>query len=80
MTGEHTINHVVSILRNEKNNFYSNLDTKVVTNDRIFWKTVKPFISGKVTMHFKINLVEGKKKKKNSCDDQIVKTFSECTL
>ena len=47
----------------KKNNFYSNLDTKVVTNDGIFSKTVKPFISGKVTMHFKINLVEGKKKK-----------------
>ena len=37
-------NYVVSLLRNEKNNFYSNLDTKVVTDNRTFWKTVKPLL------------------------------------
>ena len=35
-------NHVVSVLKNEKKNFYSNLDTKVVTNN-MFWKTVIQF-------------------------------------
>ena len=30
-------NNIVSLLRNEKNNFYSNLDTKVVTDNRAFW-------------------------------------------
>ena len=29
-------NYVVSLLRNEKNNFCSNLDTKAVTNNRAF--------------------------------------------
>ena len=43
--------YVVSYLRNEKNNFYSNLDSKV------FWKTVKPLLSEKVTKHSKINLI-----------------------
>ena len=50
-------NHVVSLLRNKKKkkkNFYSNLDTKVVKDNRIFWKTVKPFLSEKVTKHSKI--------------------------
>ena len=36
-------NYVVSLLRNEKNNFYSNLDTKVVTDNRTF---------GKLSNHF----------------------------
>ena len=34
-------NYVVSLLRNEKKNFESNLDTKVVTDNRTFWKTAK---------------------------------------
>ena len=44
-------------------------------NNRIFWKTVKPFLSEKVTKHSKITLVEGEKI--IPCDDQIAKTFSE---
>ena len=54
-------NYVVGLLRNEKNNFYSNLDTKVVIDNRTFWKTVKPFLSEKVTKHAKIKLVEDDK-------------------
>ena len=42
-------NYVASLLRNEKKNFYSSLDTKVVTDNRTFWKTVKPLLSEKVT-------------------------------
>ena len=67
--------YVVSLLRNEKKNFYSNLDTKVVIDNRTFWKTVKPFLSEKVTKHSKINLVEDDKI--ISRDDQIAKKFSE---
>lgn len=44
-------------------------------NNRIFWKTVKPFLSEKVTKHFKTNLVEGENI--ISCDEKIVKTFIE---
>ena len=68
-------NYIVSLLRNEKNNFYSNLDTKVVIDNRTFWKTVKPFLSEKVTKHSKINLVEDDKI--ISRDEQIAKKFSE---
>ena len=64
-------NCVVSLLRNEKNNIYSNLDTKVVIDNRTFWKTVKLFLSEKVTKHSKINLVEDDKI--ISRDDQIAK-------
>ena len=34
-------NYVVSLLRNDKMNFYSNLDTKLVTVNTVFRKTVK---------------------------------------
>ena len=68
-------NYLVRLLRNEKKNFYNNLDTKVVTDNRTFWKTVKPLLSEKVTKHSKINLVEDDKIV--SCDDQIAKKFTE---
>ena len=68
-------NYVVSLPKNEKKNFYSNLDTNVVIDNRTFWNTVKPLLSEKVTKHFKTNLVEGDEI--ISRDDQIAKKFSE---
>ena len=68
-------NYVVRLLRNEKKNFYSNLHTKIAIDNRTFWKTVKPFLSEKVSKHSKINLVEDDKI--ISRDDQIAKKFSE---
>ena len=59
-------NYVVSLLRNEKKNFFDN---------RTFWKIVKAFLSEKITKHSKINLVEDDKI--ISRDDQIAKKFSE---
>ena len=38
-------NHVFSLLRNEKKNFCSNFDTKIVTDKRMFCKTVTLFLS-----------------------------------
>ena len=67
--------YVVSLLRNEIKNFYSNIDTKVVIDNRTFWKTVKLLLSEKVTKLSKINLV--KDDKTISRDDQIAKKFSE---
>ena len=68
-------NYVVSLLRNDKKNFHSNLDAKIVTDNRAFWKTTKPPLSEKVTKHSKINLVEDDKI--ISRNDQIAKKFSE---
>ena len=67
--------YVVSLLRNEKKNFYGNLDTKVVIDNRTFWKNVKPILSEKVTKQSKINLVEDDKI--ISHYEQIAKKFSE---
>ena len=68
-------NYVVKLLRNEKNNFYSNLNTKVVTDKRTSWKTVKPLLSKKVTKHSKINLT--KDYKIISSKEQIAKKSSK---
>ena len=54
-------NCIFSLLRNEKNNFYGNLDTKVVIDNKTFWKTVKPLLYEKVTKTSKINLVKDDK-------------------
>ena len=67
-------NYLVSLLRNEKNKFCSNLDTKVVIDNRTFWKTVKLLLSEKVTKHSKINFVEDDKIIFH--DHQIAKKFS----
>ena len=55
-------NYVVSLLRNEKKNFHSNRNTKIVIDN----------LSEKVTKHSKINLVEDDKIV--SRDDQIAKS------
>ena len=58
-----------------KKMFYINLDTKVVTDNRTFWKIFKALLSEKITKHSKINLVEDDKI--IARDDQIAKKFSE---
>ena len=75
MTEKPTINNFVSLLGNEKNNFYKNLDTKVVIDYRTFWKTVKPLLSKKVTKHCYINLVDDDKI--ISRNGQILEKFNE---
>ena len=64
---------IVSLLKIEKNIFYSNLVTKVVTDNRISWKTVKPFLFENVTKHSKINLDEDDKI--TSCDNHVAQKF-----
>ena len=68
-------NYVVSLLKEEKKDFYGNLDISKVTNHKVFWKTVKPKISDKVKIRSKTTLAE---------DDEILfqdaetaKTFNE---
>ena len=40
-------NYVVSLLRKEKKEFYGNLNVNVLTENRTFWKTDKPFLAEK---------------------------------
>ena len=68
-------NYVVSLLKNEKKGFSSNLDTKVLVDNTTSWKILKPFLSEKVRKHTKIILV--KDDKIIYRDKQIAKKFSE---
>ena len=68
-------NYVVSLLRKEKKDFYGNLDISKVTDNRVFWKIVKPKISDKVKIRSKITLVEDDKIL--SQDAEITETFNE---
>ena len=49
-------NKCVKILRQAKIDYYKNLDVKCLTDNRKFWKTVKPLFSEKVKTPSKINL------------------------
>ena len=64
------LHSVVSLLRKEKKDFYGNLDISKVTDNRAFWKIVKPKISDKVKIRSKITLVE---------DDKILSQDDEIT-
>ena len=41
-------NYCVSLIQKTKRDYYSNLNQEQVTDNKIFWKTVKPFFTDKV--------------------------------
>ena len=45
-------------MRKTKMNYYGNLNEKNITGNKIFWKTVKPFLSDKSINSDKIHLNE----------------------
>ena len=51
-------NYRVSLLRGTQRNYYSSLDAKSVTDNKKFWRTVKPFLSDKTPSNAKITLIE----------------------
>ena len=54
-------NFCTRLVRKEKKAFYSNLDPKLLTDNKKFWKTVKPLFSEKYFISKKISLLEGDK-------------------
>ena len=61
-------NYCVSLLRKSKREYYSTLDVKNITDNKTFWKAVKPFLSDKVTSTQKITLIDNDKIVKNDDD------------
>ena len=53
-------NLCVSLIRSEKKNFFSNINTSDMTDNKIFWKTVKPFFTDKIKTKSKITLLDKK--------------------
>ena len=50
-------NLCVSLIRSEKKNFFSNNNTSEITDNKTFWKTVKPFFTDKIKTKSKITLI-----------------------
>ena len=51
-------NLCVSLIRREKKNFFNNISTRDITDNKTFWKTVKPLFTDKIQTKFKITLIE----------------------
>ena len=52
-------NSCLKLFRKENRNYYNNLDISLITDNKKFWKTVKPFFSDKSQSNNKIVLIEG---------------------
>ena len=57
-----------------KKEYYGDLDEKLVTDNKTFWKTVKPFLSDKTVNFPKIILVEKDEVINN--EEEIAETFN----
>ena len=53
-------NYCVSLVREAKKSYHSNLDHKKIVNNETFWKTIKPYFNDKGINHDNITLVENK--------------------
>ena len=51
-------NFCLSLVRKAKKDYYNNLDHKKVTDNKSFWRTVKPLFSDKNSSFSKITLIE----------------------
>ena len=56
-------NYCVNLLRKEKKKYYNNIDLKLLTENKLFWKTIKPLFSDKHNICRKITLID---------DDEII--------
>ena len=68
-------NSCVKLFRREKRIYYNNLDISLVTDNKKFWKTVKPLFSDKLQSKNKIVLIEDETIISN--DDEVAETMNE---
>ena len=52
-------NYCVNLVKREEKNYYDNLDIRRITDNKQFWKTLKPLFSDQHTISKTITLVEG---------------------
>ena len=72
-------NRCVSLLRETKKRFYENLDPNLITDNRKFWKQVKPFFSDKTPFNNNITLFEGNElvRENTACAEILNNFFSD---
>ena len=51
-------NYCMSLLRKSKTNYCANSDEKTMSDNKFFWKVIKPLLSDKSCVKEEINLVE----------------------
>ena len=51
-------NYCCRLYKKERKNFFNKLNTSFVSDNKLFWKTVKPFFSDKGSHRGNIKLVE----------------------
>ena len=54
----HQRDYCVPLIHKSKRNYYNTLDNRNVTDNKLFWKTVKPLFSDKGPVREKITLIE----------------------
>ena len=62
------------LYKKERKKFYSELDIKNITDNKLFWKTMKPLLSDKCSQASKISLVQ--KGNVISDDQELARTFN----
>ena len=62
-------------MRNTKKSYFENLDTKKITNNRSFWRTVLPFFTQNSSKGAKFNLTDDSKT--ISSDEKLCETFNQ---
>ena len=67
-------NKCVKILRNEKRSYYENLNPNILSDNKKFWKMVKPFFSEKSSIKQKVILIENNEILNN--DQKVAETLN----
>ena len=65
-------NTCVTLIRQQKRNFFSKLNTRDFTDNKTFWRKVKPLFTDKVQTKSKITLIE--KKVMSNQGDEVIET------
>ena len=68
-------NYCVKLLKRSKKDFYNNLNVKIITDNKHFWKTIKSNFTDKILKDEKIVLVEDDKVTTGEMD--LAKTFKD---
>ena len=68
-------NYCVNLLRKERKKYYGDLKLNNITDNKRFWKTMKPFFSVKNCINKKITLIEGDKI--ISSDTEVAETLND---
>ena len=69
-------NYCVYLLKKSKTSYYANLDEKKVSDNKLFWKVIKPSLSDESSVKEQINFVEKREILKTDLETaEVLNTF-----